>query len=428
MNRYIALILLLTAAGAAYAEVPLPEFSTEYELPETSVPAPAAVLYDYLDVVLLAVALLIAAWLALRKRSRRGLVVLGLVSLAYFGFWRMGCVCPIGAIQNVAMALGPGGYAVPTTVAAFFLLPLLAALLFGRVFCAGVCPLGALQDIVLLRPVRLPEWLRHALSVLPFIFLGLAVVFAVMAGPFIICQYDPFVRIFRLSGSAAAIAFGAVFVALSAVVARPYCRFLCPYAVLLSWMSRVAKWHVTITPDECIQCRLCEDSCPFDAIRKPSTQPVGRTEGKKLLVVLLVLLPVMAAVAALPGYWAGDLLARADQTVRTADLVWQNELTKPEITPDEVTAFARTGRPAGGLYAEAAAIVKDYRVAGLVFGAWAGLVIGGKLIALSIRRTRSDYEPDRAHCLSCGRCFEYCPRERMRHARTVETSDEQPAG
>ena len=52
-----------------------------------------------------------------------------------------------------------------------------------------------------------------------------------------------------------------------------------------------------------------------------------------------------------------------------------------------------------------------FRVAGAWFGAWVGLVIGVKLIHLSIRRRRTDYMPDRAGCVSCGRCFWYCPGE-----------------
>ena len=47
-------------------------------------------------------------------------------------------------------------------------------------------------------------------------------------------------------------------------------------------------------------------------------------------------------------------------------------------------------------------------------GAWIGLVIGVKLIHLSIRRRRTEYEPDRANCVSCGRCFWYCPNEQVR--------------
>ena len=50
----------------------------------------------------------------------------------------------------------------------------------------------------------------------------------------------------------------------------------------------------------------------------------------------------------------------------------------------------------------------------MAFGAWVGLVVGVKLIHLSIRRRRAEYEPDPANCVSCGRCFWYCPQEQAR--------------
>ena len=37
-----------------------------------------------------------------------------------------------------------------------------------------------------------------------------------------------------------------------------------------------------------------------------------------------------------------------------------------------------------------------------------------KLISLSVRRRRTDYEPDRGDCFACARCFEYCPNELVR--------------
>ena len=53
-------------------------------------------------------------------------------------------------------------------------------------------------------------------------------------------------------------------------------------------------------------------------------------------------------------------------------------------------------------------------IVGTVFGAFVGLVVGLQLIAFTIRRQRKDYEADRASCVACGRCFAYCPRERVR--------------
>ena len=84
--------------------------------------------------------------------------------MAYFGFYREGCVCPIGSIQNVAVALTDPQYSIPMVVTATFFLPLVMAVFFGRAFCGGVCALGAMQELVLVKPVQVPPRLDRALG------------------------------------------------------------------------------------------------------------------------------------------------------------------------------------------------------------------------------------------------------------------------
>src|SRR5262249_46756663 len=155
-----------------------PEFESGHQLPVTTTPAARAAWLQYLDLVVLAASLSATSWLVYGKRSRKGLIALSLFSLAYFGFWRKGCVCSIGSLQNVSLALFDKGYAVPVGVLAFFVLPLGFALFSGRTFCAAVCPHGALQDLVLLKPIKVPNWLEQGLSILPFAYLGAGVLFA----------------------------------------------------------------------------------------------------------------------------------------------------------------------------------------------------------------------------------------------------------
>jgi len=178
----------------------------------------------------------------------------------------------VGSIQNVSLAIARPEYVLPFTVVLIFALPLLFALIFGRVFCAGVCPLGALQEIVLVKPVRLPRWLAEALGVLPFVYLGAAVLFAATNTMFIVCRYDPFVPFFRLAGPLHMLLIGAGTLLLSTFIGRPYCRFLCPYGALLSMFSRFSWRKISVTPDECVVCSLCHDACPFDAIESPTPQ------------------------------------------------------------------------------------------------------------------------------------------------------------
>jgi ferredoxin len=81
---------------------------------------------------------------------------------------------------------------------------------------------------------------------------------------------------------------------------------------------------------------------------------------------------------------------------------------------DKIEAFANTHRPPEELYAETRTLHGEFAYAGAWLGAWVGLVVGVKLISLSIRRRRDEYQPDRGNCVSCGRCFWYCPEEQVR--------------
>jgi hypothetical protein len=76
---------------------------------------------------------------------------------------------------------------------------------------------------------------------------------------------------------------------------------------------------------------------------------------------------------------------------------------------DRLTAFLNTGTPSTELFAAAREKLASIRLGAMLFGGWVGLVVGGKLIALNLRRRRDDWQPDRGTCVSCGRCFWYCP-------------------
>ncbi len=370
-----AFIIASLAAGPAWGveRFPPPDF-TDHALPSPAHPNPPHAIWSWLDVGLLVAFLILASMIAVRWRSRKAMVALTIAALAYFGFYREGCVCPIGAIQNVSLALADPSYTIPLTVLAFFLLPLVFTLMAGRGYCAGVCPLGAIQDVVLVKPVRVPGWLEQGLGLVPYVYLAGAVLLAATGSAFIICQFDPFVGFFRLSGEVGMLIFGGVLLVIGMFVGRPYCRFLCPYGVILRHLSRFSAHHLTIAPGACIQCRLCEPTCPFGAIDTPVQATDEPTPtARRRMVTMIIATPVIIAAAAWLGLEIGPRLA------------------------------------AEGAEAEALGALE---IGGAIAGGLLGLVIAGRLIRLTMQRPRSDYNANAAACYSCARCIESCPQQR----------------
>jgi NosR/NirI family transcriptional regulator, nitrous oxide reductase regulator len=407
---------------------PPPEFEPGYQMPTLTTPSPRANAMDYLDVAVLLATLSAASWAVLKTRSRRRVFGVMIFSLLYFGFYRKGCVCPIGSIQDVALSLFNHGYAVPLTVLIFFLAPLLFTLAFGRSFCAGVCPLGAIQDIFLIKPVKVPGLLSQALGMIPYFYLGTAVLLAATGSAFIICDYDPFVAFFRRTGSLPMLMFGAGMLIIAIFVGRPYCRFLCPYGAILRVLSRFSKWNVTLTPTDCIQCRICEAACPFGAIAEPSAKPAGPRGTWPQLIGSIVLVPVLIAL----GGWLGGRMAvplsKIHPAVRLAELVAAEDAAKTVDTSDATRAFRATGRPVAELNTQALEIRRNFVGGSWLLGAFIGFALGLKLAALAWGSAQTTFDPDSANCLACGRCYTYCPKEILRVKQGQKVACEVCAG
>jgi NosR/NirI family transcriptional regulator, nitrous oxide reductase regulator len=393
---------------------PKPEFESGYEQPSTITPEPRAMSLEYFDVLVLLVVLSVVTWLVLKKRSRRGIMWISVFTLLYFGFYRNGCVCAIGAIQNVTLSFFDPTYTLPLTVLLFFLLPLIFALFVGRVFCAGACPLGAIQDLLIIKPIAIPKWLNKSLGMIPPVYLSLAVLFAATGTDFIICRYDPFVGIFRMDAKFFMVVLGISFLLLGMFVGRAYCRFLCPYAVLLSWMSVFSKKHVTITPSKCIQCKLCTNSCPFGAIDFPTDEKevVKSGIGPRRFITYALLIPLWVVAGVFVGERSHTFLSKANNDVYLAELL----ISRPEVKNDpdniDVQTFLASGSTMETLVKQAEDTRRRFRSGSMLAGGFIGLVLGMTLLNTVVFRKRHDYTPNKSDCVSCGRCMDYCPVEK----------------
>ena len=373
---FLLLIISLFVLVSGEQNHPYPTFDkSNYQFPQITTPLAKIPLWDWIDTGVLFAALCAASWLTLKKRNRKWIAGLMLFSLFYFGFWRQGCVCPVGSIGNIAFAATNSSYTVPVVVLVFFLMPLLFTLFFGRSFCGAVCPLGAIQDLFSIKPLRIPTALDKGLRIFPYVYLAAAILMAATGTMFLICRYDPFVTLFRFNGHGFAWILAISFLVVSIFIARPYCRFVCPYGVLLRNLSKLSKWPVAITQDECINCRLCEKACPYGAIATPVKElPALEYAKNKRRFIIFLLLGVVLAFA---GGWLG----------------WA---VYPVIV--ESVGIPDSGQPKGMKLT-------------IAFGILISIVITTKLISSLIVRPRKNYEASRADCMSCGRCFTYCPNE-----------------
>lgn len=425
MARVTCLLLVFFLAGAgidvdssglnAQNRFPKPDFESGYEYPEITYPVPNETAWIVVDLVLLVALMGIVAWAVIRKRTRKPIIWVSIISVAYFGFYRAGCVCSIGSIQNVALALVDNTYVLPLSVLLFFILPILFAFLFGRVFCSGVCPFGALQELVQVKDYKLSKALTVVLGLIPWLYLIFAVLYAVTRSSFLICRFDPFIGIFRLGGDIGLIIFGALLLIAAIFTGRPFCRFICPYGALLSLFSRVSIWKIKLTEKECINCELCHNACPVDAIKPPYDNKVKekRSDGVKRILAYFVFLPLMVAAGALLMRMASPELSRAHKDVRLYDMVMQHEAHPQDVLSVELEAFYGMGETVEALTERYERIETDFRLYSTIAGALIGLVFGITLIGLSIKRTRKTYEINQGACVACGKCFAYCPQNKV---------------
>jgi NosR/NirI family transcriptional regulator, nitrous oxide reductase regulator len=410
---YIIFTLLICWHAAIYSQdrFPRPEFESGYVYATNQMPSQRSQVWEYFDVAVLTGALAVTAWLALRKRSRQGLIWMSVFSLAYFGFYRQGCICSVGSVQNVALALFNNNYTIPLPALLFFLVPLIFALAYGRVFCAGVCPLGAIQELSGIKPVKLHKSAEIILASVPFIYLSLSVLFAATGSQFLICRYDPFIGIFRLDAPFTMIIFGALLLLSGIFLNRPYCRFLCPYGVLLNIFSRFAGRHLTITPAECTNCRLCEESCPYNAIIPSDGEPQRDLPDKSrnLFILYFLAVPLFAASGAFILYNLAPVLSGVNGNVSLAREIRLEKKTGVESLSKAVTAFKESGKTEEQLFAEEDLVIDRFRDGAPWAGVFLGASFGIGMISFSIKRRRFEYKPDQGKCYSCGRCFKFCP-------------------
>lgn len=197
-----------------------------------------------------------------------GVTGIGMTHLIFPGLHCYACplaitVCPIGLMQNLIIS---------GTLPFYFLGAIaLYGVALGRGWCGWFCPFGTVNDLLAFRKV---PFLR-ALSPLKLLVLVGTGVGAWQLADTWFCKLCPAAS---LTASLPYLGLGvaqvntplvvhlatlALVIVGMALVARFWCRYLCPMGGLLSLFNRASFFGLRLHGGRCTECGLCSRSCPM---------------------------------------------------------------------------------------------------------------------------------------------------------------------
>jgi ferredoxin len=100
--------------------------------------------------------------------------------------------------------------------------------------------------------------------------------------------------------------------------------------------------------------------------------------------------------------------------MQLAERIWQEDHALVQGITDESKAFRIQAESSEELYQRADKMQHRLTVGAIFLGAWMGLVIALRLIRHTVYRPKQGYDADPAACLSCARCYLFCPVEHER--------------
>ncbi len=186
-------------------------------------------------------------------------------------------LCPFGGVVTLYSLFAQGTLVHKIQMSSLILMGLvfILSILFGPVFCGWVCPFGSIQEWIgkigkkifpkifnRFIPVKADKVLRY----LRLFVLAWVVYVTAKSGTLLFSNIDPYFALFRFWTEEAALPsliILAITLISSLFVARPWCRYFCPYGALLGLFNKVRVFKVTRNAGTCINCKKCDNACPM---------------------------------------------------------------------------------------------------------------------------------------------------------------------
>ena len=147
-------------------------------------------------------------------------------------------------------------------------------LLFGPLFCGWVGPFGTVEEFIgkIGRKIFkkrynnfIPFKLDKLLKYLRYVILLLVVINTTISGKLLFSNFDPYFALFSIwSSEVTRLSLSILGLTLigSLFVERPWCKYLCPYGVLLGIFNLFRIIKLKRNEKICINCKTCDRICP----------------------------------------------------------------------------------------------------------------------------------------------------------------------
>lgn len=189
-------------------------------------------------------------------------------------------LCPLGGLESLQRWIVADGATLGKifsgTMGLFFVTAGLS-LVLKRSFCGAICPLGTLQELsgnlgrLILRGTRIrpPAGLDRWLRLLKYPILALTLVMAWLTGTLWVQAFDPWPAYAHLvspaelwPGYAAGLIVLLLSLALSFLMDRAFCAYLCPMGALTALLGLLSPFKARRKAEACVDCGLCDRACP----------------------------------------------------------------------------------------------------------------------------------------------------------------------